>query len=347
MKPLTSLSIILRLTGLIGLCFTLSCEEKTRHESVILYTSLDRPHSEPIIRLFEKQTGIHVKVVYDTEAAKTVGLVNRLIAEKKNPQADVFWNSEVLRTLILKEKGVLSPYTSPAADNIPSDMKDPAHYWTGFAARARVIFYNKTMVSDPPRTLEELTTPQWKGKVAIANPLFGTTNTQLAAWWSVWGVDRTKDFLRRLHDNDVIICQGNAMARDMVVRGEASVCLTDTDDAWAAIAHGHPVGMIYPDQDRGDKTGQGTLVIPNTVCMIKGGPNATNARKLIDFLLSEEVEKTLAHSESAQIPLRHVSGLPGHVETMLHIKRIPVDFAKAARCVRDAGLHVQKHFRPK
>ena len=347
MKRRARLPVMLGLISLTGLCFSLSCKQKPGQESVVLYTSLDRPHSEPIIRLFEKRTGIRVRVVYDTEAAKTVGLVNRLIAEKKNPQADVFWNSEVLRTLVLKEKGVLSAYASPAADNIPADMKDPAHYWTGFAARARVIFYNKSRVGDPPKTLEELTTPPWKGKVAIANPLFGTTNTQLAAWWSVWGADRTKDVLRRLHANDVIICQGNAMARDMVVSGEASVCLTDTDDAWAAIAHGHPVGMIYPDQDRGDGNGPGTLVIPNTVCLIKGGPHATNARKLIDFLLSEEVEKTLAHSESAQIPLRRVAGLPGHVETMLRIKRIPVDFAKASRCVRDAGLHVQKHFQPK
>ncbi len=347
MKRRARLPVMLGLIGLTGLCCALSCKHKRGQECVVLYTSLDRPHSEPVIRLFEKRTGIRVKVVYDTEAAKTVGLVNRLIAEKKNPQADVFWNSEVLRTLVLKEKGVLSAYTSPAADNIPADMKDPAHYWTGFAARARVIFYNKTMVDKPPTTLEELTTPAWKGKVAIANPLFGTTNTQLAAWWSFWGADRTKGFLRRLHDNDVIICQGNAMARDMVVSGEASVCLTDTDDAWAAIAHGHPVAMIYPDQDPGDRNGPGTLVIPNTVCLIKDGPNPTNAGKLIDFLLSEEVEKTLAHSESAQIPLRQLTGLPGHVQTMLHIQRMPIDFAKASRCVRDAGLHVQKHFQPK
>ncbi len=326
-----------------GLLSVFSCSEKSNKETVVLYTSLDRPHSEPIIHLFEERTGIKVKTVYDAEAAKTVGLVNRLIAEKKNPQADVFWNSEVLRTLVLKEKEILSPYASPAAKDIPADMKDPEHYWTGFAARARVIFYNKNLVSDPPKTLEELTLPKWKGKVAIANPLFGTTNTQLAAWWSVWGKDKTKNYLQRLYDNDVVISQGNAMARDMVVNGEIPICLTDTDDAWAAIVHGHPVDMIYPDQENG----QGTLVIPNTVCIIQGGPNTTNAQKLIDFLLSEEVEIILAQSESAQIPLRQVKDLPEHVEKMLHIKRSPVDFSEASQCVREAGLHAQKHFQPK
>ena len=328
---------------LIGPVFITSCKDKPQQETVVLYTSLDRPHSEPVIRLFEERTGIKVKAVYDAEAAKTVGLVNRLIAEKKNPQADVFWNSEVLRTLVLKNKGVLTPYESPASKNVPNDMKDPEHYWTGFAARARVIFYNKNLVSDPPMTLEELTLPKWKGKIAIANPLFGTTNTQLAAWWSVWGEPQTKDYLQRLHSNDILITQGNAVARDMVVSGEIPVCLTDTDDAWSAISNGDPVGMVYPDQNNG----QGTLIIPNTVCMIQGGPNSANAQKLIDFLLSEEIETLLANSESAQIPLREIDNLPTHIEKMLHLERITVDFSKASQCVREAGLYVQKHFQPK
>jgi len=330
----------------IAACLTSSCKKAPTKESVVLYTSLDRPHSEPIIKLFEQRTGIKVKTVYDAEAAKTVGLVNRLIAEKKNPQADVFWNSEVLRTLVLKEKKITTPYDSPSGADIPPDMKDSEHHWHGFASRARVIFYNKKLVSNPPSTLEELTLPKWKGKVAIANPLFGTTNTQLASWWSVWGPERTKDYLRRLRLNDVIICQGNAMARDMVVSGEVPVCLTDTDDAWSAIQHGHNVGMIFPDQNT-QLNELGTLVIPNTVCKIKGGPHPSNAEKLIDFLLSKEVERILAQSESAQIPLRPIPNLPEHVEKMLHLKRISVDFAKASDCVQEAGQYAKKHFQPK
>lgn len=327
---------------IVSLGCTLSCKERQQQEQVVLYTSLDRPHSEPIIQIFEQRTGIDVKAVYDAEAAKTVGLVNRLIAEKKNPQADVFWNSEVLRTLMLKKKGVLEPYESPAAVDTPSDMRDPDHYWTGFASRARVIFYNKGLVKSPPTTLEELTHPKWKGKVAIANPLFGTTNTHLAAWWSHWGEEKTQDYLSRLSQNNVIICQGNAIARDMVVSGEIPVCLTDTDDAWSAIANGRPVGMTFPDQ-----TTSGTLVIPNTVCKIKGGKNDTNAKKLIDFLLSEEVEKMLAHADSAQIPLRPIDDLPKHVTDMLHLNRMEVDFEKASNSVNEAGKYVQKNFQPK
>jgi len=60
---------------------------------VVVYTSVDQVYSEPVIRAFEKRTGILVLPVYDVEASKTTGLVNRLIAERGRPQADVFWKS--------------------------------------------------------------------------------------------------------------------------------------------------------------------------------------------------------------------------------------------------------------
>ena len=89
-------------------------------EEVVVYTALDQCFSESILKDFEKETGIKVKPVYDVESSKTVGLVNRLIAEKDNPQADVFWNNEICRSIVLKEKGVLSPYFSESAVDIPA-----------------------------------------------------------------------------------------------------------------------------------------------------------------------------------------------------------------------------------
>ena len=99
------------------------------------------PHStrfsaEPVFGVFEKETGIKVLAVYDSEATKTTGLVNRLIAEKGSPRADVFWNSETCRTIVLKRKGVLTPYLSPSAAEIPAGFKDPHGYWTGFGGSA-------------------------------------------------------------------------------------------------------------------------------------------------------------------------------------------------------------------
>lgn len=324
------------------LFFCQSCSPKsTNAREVVIYTSSDRPHSEPLLRQFEQLSGIRVRAVYDTEASKTVGLVNRLLSESSRPQADVFWNSEVARTLMLKERGVLAPYISPSASDIPGRFKDPEGYWTGFAARARVLLYNTDLVQTPPRSLRDLASPAWKAKTCIGSPLFGTTNTQTAVWCLLWGPERTRAWLQSLKANQVAVAAGNAQARDMVAAGLASMCLTDTDDAYGAIRNGRPVRMVYPDQEEGEG---GTLLIPNTVALIARGPNPEAGKQLIDFLLSRKVEEWLAASESAQIPLRTDVPHPEHVKTIGEIRVTEVDYAEAAKKIQEASALAQEIF---
>jgi iron(III) transport system substrate-binding protein len=85
--------------------------------------------------------------------------------------------------------------------------------------------------------------------------------------------------------------------------------------------------MIFPDRD-----GMGTLFIPNTVAIIRGCPNPDGARKLVDYLLSAEVEAKLAEGGSHQIPLNPdvKATLPPQMETPRSVKPMAVDFAKAA-----------------
>src|SRR5215211_6105912 len=92
---------------------------------VTIYVSTDRVFSEPILRAYEQKSGVKVNAVYDTEETKSTGLANRLLAEKNNPQADVFWSNEPVRTLVLKKNGILEPYKSASAVGIPDVFKDP------------------------------------------------------------------------------------------------------------------------------------------------------------------------------------------------------------------------------
>src|SRR5688572_2566492 len=142
--------------------------------TVTVYVSTDRVFSEPVLREYERRTGVTVNAVYDTEETKSTGLANRLIAEKDRPRADVFWSNEPVRTLVLKSRGVLSPYRSPAAAGIPSELIDPEGYWTGFSARMRVLAYNTKLVaaSEAPTSVFDLADSRWKGQVAIADPRF-------------------------------------------------------------------------------------------------------------------------------------------------------------------------------
>src|SRR5687768_7045546 len=146
--------------------------------SVTVYVSTDRVFSEPVLREYEKRSGVKVNAVYDTEETKSTGLANRLLAEKARPQADVFWSNEPVRTLVLKSRDVLASYRSPSAKGIADALIDPEGYWTGFSARIRVIAYNTKAVKavDAPKSIFDLADPKWKGQVAIADPRFGSTD---------------------------------------------------------------------------------------------------------------------------------------------------------------------------
>src|SRR5437868_4740886 len=92
------------------------CSRDDDANSVVIYTSVDQPVAEPILREFEKRTGIHVELRTDAEATKSVGLAERLRAERNNPQADVWWSNEIFLTINLADEGVLESYRSKATD---------------------------------------------------------------------------------------------------------------------------------------------------------------------------------------------------------------------------------------
>lgn len=310
-------------------------------KEVVVYTSVDQVFSQAILQNYEKLTGVKVKAVYDVEAAKTTGLVNRLIAEKNRPRCDVFWNSEIGKTIVLQKKGVLTPYISPSAIDIPSFLVDKDHYWTAFAARARVLVYNTSILqkSELPQSIFELTDAKWRGKVAMAYPLFGTTATHIAAMFTSFGKEKTQKYLQDLVKNEVVIVDGNSVVRDLVVEGRMPIGFTDTDDVNIAIKSGKPVDMIYPD-----KNGIGTLLIPNTVALINGAPHPEEGKKLIDYLLSKNIESRLAFSESANIPVRDDVKTPPNTPSYSSIQAMEVDYHQVADTMQEASSFCQDLF---
>ncbi len=325
----TTVKLSASLVCLISLLFAQpGCEERaTPSGEVVVFTALDRVYSEPILKRFEQQTGIRVLVKYDAEAAKTTGLINQIIARRDDPQCDVLWNNEVVQTQHLAGLGLLEPYQSPSASRFSPAFKDPKHRWTGFAARARVFIYNTDLVAPDqvPTSLTDMADPNWRGRTAIALPFFGTTFTHMSVLRQTWGDDRLIQWLTSIKANDVAIAPGNGPVRDLVASGEIAFGLTDTDDAHGAMLDGKPVAVVVPDAD------QGAVLIPNTVAMIAGCPHPKQAKQLIDYLLSAEVERALAEARSAQIPLGNdLADLPTPWDKMINRNTMPFDVETAA-----------------
>ena len=293
---------------------------------VVVYVSEDQVFSEPVLKDFEKATGIRVKAVYDTEEAKSTGAMNRLIAERYNPRADVYWANEPIRAEVLKQKGISAPYVSPNAKDIPPAFKDPEGYWTGFSARVRVLVVNNR-VEDKPDTVLAYTDPRWKGRSVIANPLFGTTTSEIAALFTIWGDERARKFMAAMKYNGVAISTNNGESADFVAAGRYEFSLVDSDDAVNRMRQGRPVTMVYPDQGREDI---GCFIVPNAAVLIRGAPHPESARRLIDYLLSPETERKLAFADCAQIPLHPGVQTPPELKSLGEIKVMKVDYAEVA-----------------
>lgn len=293
--------------------------------TVVVYTSVDDVFARPVCEQFQKQTGIEVKLVPDTEETKSTGLLNRLIAEKARPQADVFWSGDPVRASVLKAKGISAPFKPASPADVTGRFSDSAGHWSALSARARVFIVNTNLVpaTDMPQSLQAFLDPKWRGKACLANPLFGTTSMHAAALFETMGEAKAKEFFEGLRSNGVKVLSSNGEVKRRVAAGEFAFGLTDTDDASVAIKEGKPVTMVYPDQD-----GAGTLIVPNAAVLVANGPNPENGKKFIDYLLSAAVEQSLAQSEAAQMPLRPGVPVPSGVRSVEEIKAMPVDYEK-------------------
>ena len=309
------------------LSILLSCRKSPQqnYRKVVLYCSVDQAIAEPIIAKFEEQTGINVLARFDTEASKTVGLVQRIRAEAASPVADIFWSNEIFHTIRLARESLLASYGGEATKDWPSRYADPNGQWYGFALRARVIAYNTTRIAagDAPKCLEDVLDGKWKGRIVMAAPEFGTTGGDVSSWFAHYDSVRAMETLEGLKANDIRLVSGNSTAVRMIATGQADVCFTDTDDVYAAQRNGWPVAMNYLDQG-----GDGALTIPNTAALIKGGGNRDEAEELMDFLLSEQLEKMLLSSDSHNCPIR--PALAEQFKSYFIPKPLSVDYEKIA-----------------
>ena len=296
---------------------------------VVVYCAQDAEFAEPVFADYASQTGIEVRPKFDVESTKTVGLAEALLAERGRPRCDVFWNNEILHTLRLEKEGLLEAYVAGADARFPASARSPDGTWRGFAARARVLLVNTQLLpeAERPKSIVDLANPKWRGRVAVAKPLFGTTATHAACLFAAWGDVRAKTFFTDLKRNDVRILAGNKRVAEAVSAGQIVFGLTDTDDALGEIDKARPVAIVYPDQEA---DGLGTLLIPNTLAVLRNAPHPEAARRLVEYLLSPGVERRLADGPSGQIPLQSSVARPAKLGLPANLKTMHVDFRAAA-----------------
>jgi iron(III) transport system substrate-binding protein len=280
-------------------------------QPLVVYCAHDMVYAQQVFDAFEAKTGIKVYIKPDSELTKSLGLTELILREKDNPRCDVFWNNQWLGTADLKRRGVLHPYKGSGYQRIPVGFKDPDGFFVGFAARLRVWIVNTDKMKADPQAIEKLI-EQKPSLIAIAKPLFGTTLSHYTVLWDLWGGDKLKSWHVDWRQRGVIEKGGNATTKNLVAAGTCWAGLTDTDDYFVAVDAQKPVAMVpvrvgakegQEPIGSGGSAGARTILMPNTVAIIKGTQRLEKAQQLVDFLLSEETELMLAASRSRQIPL--------------------------------------------
>ena len=266
----------------LGLGLWLSLQLLSDHHSdskeiVVVYAAQDQVYAEPILKDFEKQTGVKVRPIYDSEATKTVAIANRLLAERKHPRCDVYWGNEELRTRQLASQNVFRETNG----------------WAAFGYRSRRIAVSATNSIIPaPVSLVELTNPIYRGQLALAYPLFGSTATHLLALRQHWGDAVWENWCHALARNKPFLVDGNSVAARMVAKGQVKVALTDSDDIAAENREGANLKALPISSE--------TLLLPNTVAVVRSAPHPDAAQRLFEYLQTRPVTERLIQANAVE-----------------------------------------------
>jgi iron(III) transport system substrate-binding protein len=249
--------------------------------TVTLYTSESLDKVNEMKLDFEKRNpGVSLNIY----RSGTQVVISKLQAELQagGTLADMVWMADIDYFEDLTKKDLLVPYIPPEADKVPAKFK----YEGGRYHEVRLIFntvgYNTLRVKTRPTSWNDLTDPQWKGKIGVASPFysgaaFSTLGTQVNMPGFGW------DFYRKLKQNGVIVEQSNGTVAKKLATGEFHMVSVVDFMVREAKAAGSPVEHIWPNE--------GAILVPTPVGILKGAKNPDGARTFLRYLYSPEGQR--------------------------------------------------------
>lgn len=257
-----------------------------------LYSSRHYDTDERLYSDFEEMTGITINRI----EGNADELIARMEAEGSNSPADVLLTVDTSRLERAKNAGVLQPIESPVLDaRIPSYLRDEDNEWFGFSQRARILFYDKTEVTDPPMTYQDLADPKYKGQICIRSSSNVYTQTITAALIEHLGEEAVKDWADSVVGNFARAPQGGDTDQLRgIVSGECDIAMSNT--YYFARAIRKPVdgvsekidmiGWVFPNQES-----IGAHMNLSGGGVAANAPNKDNAIKFLEYLASEQAQQ--------------------------------------------------------
>lgn len=296
-------SALLTITALLTVTGCNKSDNAAAKQELRVYSIIHDEETQALCDLFTEKTGIPVQFL----RATTGELVNRVIAEKDDPQADILLGGASNYHIQAAEAGALQPYASPVAANFPAYAKAADNSWTGFCVLTLGIGINKDRFAakfpgmTPPQTWDDLLNPAYKGEIVLTNPaasstayLFVQNQLQRLGWDAGW---------KYLLDLAPLVGQfpdsGSAPAK-LIGTGEYAIGVSYIHAVAKYQSQGFSVETIAPPRSVGDV---------DCVSIMKNTRNLDAAQKFVDFILGAEAE-TLMSSIDFTIPVNAAATAP-------------------------------------
>jgi iron(III) transport system substrate-binding protein len=305
----------MKIRSLIAAFVTLSAAVAAQAGEVVLYSSNSVEAIGAVTDEFQKlNPGIKITSVRGSTGA----MMQRIKAEAAAPKADIFWSGGFAVLGLYEEFFV--PYKSPEAAGIAANYKSPKDLWLGTNAHVMVIMVNKrALKGDPmPRTWSDLANPRWKDRLVVSDP--EKTSSSLA---TLWGINETIGIepLKGIAKNATITSTA-AGVFEGVAKGEFAVGMTMEYAAQEYVAGGQKdIEIVYPTE--------GTYLAPEGMALVKGGPNAAEARKFYDFLASKRAQEMLVQKFFRRPMRDDVDTTKVGLKRASEFKATPIDHVKA------------------
>ena len=275
---------------------------------------------EKIFQQFTKDTGIKVDFI-DMSSGE---VLSKLQAEKGKPSADVWFGGGLDSFITAKNKGLLEQYISPEMREVPLKYRDKDGYWSGVSLVLVGFMVNNEILADKklaaPKTWADLTKPEYRDEVIMANPAISGTNYALVDnLIQELGEDKAWEYFEALNKNVPFLAQRGGEPPMKVTTGEFGVAVIPMSGEFILMEGKYPVTTIYPED----------MIpwVPAGMAIFKNAENLPEAKKFIDWALSERGQIVI-RDEDPRAMVRNGIKTPESIKTVDMDKLINIDIER-------------------
>jgi iron(III) transport system substrate-binding protein len=291
-KPLSIL-----LSSLMTVGFAVSVQAQT----ITVYSGRNQTLIGPLLKQAEGELGIKINVRYGDTAELAVSLLE----EGRNSRADIFFAQDAGALGTLEQQGRLLPIANNLLNQVPPAFRSAEGKWIGISGRARVINYNTNLVrqAELPNSMQDLTQPKWRGKVAWA-PTNGSFQSFITAMRKLEGDAKTLAWLKAMKDNGTKVYSNNTAIINALNRGEVALGLVNNYyfPTFRKTNPNAPIGIHYTNRDAG------SMINVAGVGILSSTRQKETVERFIGYLLRPTSQQYFAKVTN-EYPLR--SGVPG------------------------------------